>query len=285
MPPLTLAVCLHRERDLLERLLQHADGCHDDLVVVHDGPDEGGVRSLVEEHGGRFFERPRRFQQEPHWPFAWAQARHDWILRWDADEFPSNELRAWLEAFRSAAEPAPDVSAYSCIWPLWDGARARTRRWPRRLALFHRHRVRFFGMADQAPIPDGRVVPLDLVLHHQPALKSYGIRYTLTRPKVRRWHDEIARSLLGKPTDLPCWRWDDPRWPPKWEQVRRRPFLTALQRLLLSPLWNARETLECGEWPRPSVLVTFPLQHWMTCMSYIRARARARDSRGSDQPV
>lgn len=285
MPPLTLAVCLHRERDLLERLLQHAYGCHDDLVVVHDGPDEEDVRSLVEARGGRFFQRPRRFQQEPHWPFAWGQARHEWILRWDADEFPSGELRAWLEAFRSGPEPAPDVSAYSCIWPLWDGAQARTRRWPRRLALIHRHRVRFFGMADQAPIPDGRVVPLDLVLHHQPVLKSYGIRYTLTRPKVRRWHDEIARSLLGRPTDLPCWRWDDPRWPPKWEQVRRRPFLTALQRLVLSPLWNAREALECGEWPRPSSLVTFPLQHWMTCMSYIRARARARDSLGSGRPV
>jgi hypothetical protein len=284
VPPITLAVCLHRERDLLERLLRHAHGCYDDLVVVHDGPDDGGARNLVEEHGGRFFERPRRFQQEPHWPFAWEQAHHDWILRWDADEFPSDDLKAWLVDFHAAREPPADVSAYSCILPLWDGVRARTSRWPRRIALLHKGRVRYFGMADQGPIPDGRVVPLDLVLHHQPHRKCYGLRYTVARPKVRRWHEEIARSLLGRPTDLPCWRWEDPRWPPKWEQIRRRPVWTALHRLVMSPLWNAREALECGEWPRPSFLVFFPLQHWMTCMSYIGMRARAGASLDTSQP-
>ncbi|MFA6577427.1 MAG: hypothetical protein WCS84_18545, partial [Nocardioides sp.] len=269
-------VCLHKERDLLERLLARSAGCYDDLVVVHDGPDESDVRSLVEGCGGRFFERSRHFQQEPHWPFAWAQARHDWVLRWDADEFPSEALRAWLADFRSREEPPVDVSAYSCILPLWDGTRARTRKWPQRIALIHRERVRYFGMADQPPVPDGRTVSLDLVLHHQPKRKCYGIRYTVARPKVRRWHDEIGRALLGRPTDLPCWRWDDPEWPPKWEQIRRRPLWTALYRFVMSPLGNAREALQCGEWPRPSFLTFFPFQHWLTCMSYIRMRRRQR---------
>lgn len=272
MPPVTLAVCIHRERDLLDRLLRHAEGCYDDLVVVHDGPDEGDVRGLVEAHGGRFFERPRRYQQEPHWPFAWEQARHDWILRWDADEFPGAELKGWLAGFRTGSEPPPDVAAYSCILPLWDGRRARTRKWPRRIALLHRGRVRYFGMADQPPVPDGRTLALDLILHHQPKRKCYGIRYTVARPKVRRWHEEIGRALLGRPTDLPCWRWDDPEWPEKWEQIRRRPLGTALYRLVMSPIGNAREALQCGEWPWPSYLTFFPLQHWMTCMTYRRMR-------------
>ena len=57
VPQLSLVVCLYRERDMLARLLEQAAGCFDDLVVVHDGPDEEDVRSLVEAHGGRFFER------------------------------------------------------------------------------------------------------------------------------------------------------------------------------------------------------------------------------------
>src|SRR5262249_46038517 len=161
--------------------------------------------------------------------------------------------------FRQLPEPDADISGYTFIWPLWDGRRARTTRWPRRVALVHRQRVRFFGMADQGPIPDGHFEALDLVLHHQPSRKSDGIRYTISRPTSRRWHAEIARSLLGQPTDLPCWRWTDPAWPRKWEEIRRRPLITGLKRLLLSPLGNAREMLHHGELPRPSFLTFFPL--------------------------
>jgi hypothetical protein len=279
MPELSLVVCIHRQRELLQRLLHHAEGCFDELVVVHDGPDDSGVRSLVEDrYGGRFFERPRRFQQEPHWAFAWGQTRHDWILRWDADEFPDPALQEWLRAFRTQADPPEDVSGFTFIHPLWDGSRARTSRWPRRIALIDRRRVRHIGMADQAPIPDGRLVELDLVLHHQPPNATYGVRYTIANTKVRRWHEEIARSLLGKPTDLPCWRWDKPEWPDKWEQIRRRPLLTALARLVLSPLWNAREMIAYREPLRPSCLTTFPLQHWMTCLAYMRMR---RENKGA----
>jgi len=276
VPELSLVVCVHRERGLLKRLLERAEGCYDDLVVVHDGIDDSGVRSLVESRGGRFFERPRQFQQEPHWPFAWSQTRHDWILRWDADEFPGEELCAWLRNFRRVPEPDAGVSGYTCIWPLWDGRRARTANWPRRVCLVHRQRVRYFGMADQGPIPDNRFVELDLVLHHQPERPSYGIRYTIARPKVRRWHQEIARSLLGRPTDLPCWRWDDPNWPRRWEQIRRRPLTTALSRLLLSPFGNAREMIRYRELPRPSLLTSFPLQHLLTCLAYRRLLAGRR---------
>lgn len=285
MPKLTLAVCVYRQRDLLARLLSHSEGCYDDLVVIHDGPDDSDVRSLVEAHGGRFLVEPRRFQQEPHWPRAWREARHDWILRWDADEFPSEELADWLRNFRQQPEPDDSVSAYSCILPLWNGQQARTSRWPRRISILDRRKVRYFGMADQSPIPDGKVIELDLVLRHQPPAAAYGVSYTVRNPKVRIWHDEIARSLLGKPTDLPCWRWDDPAWPRKWEAIRRRPLLTALKRLFLSPYWNLREMLAYGERPRLSYLTFFPLQHWMTCMSYIRLRKeRARQAAPDGEP-
>jgi len=279
MPELSLVVCLYRERDMLQRQLDRAEGCYDDLVVVHDGPDDTDVRSFVESRGGRFFEQLRYYDAGPHYPFGWAQARHDWILRWDADEFPSDELREWLKAFRAQPEPPADVSGYTCILPLWDGKRARTSKWPRRVALVNRQRVRYFGMIHESPFADGRFVPLELVLHHQPTQKNYGIRYTVARRKVRRWQDESGRALLGKPTDLPCWRWDSPEWPKKWEQIRRRPLWTGLSRLVLSPIWNARDAIRCGEFPWPSFLTFFPLQHWLTCMSYIRMRRRERNAR------
>ncbi|MCC2113897.1 MAG: hypothetical protein KDJ16_17815 [Hyphomicrobiales bacterium] len=276
MPKVTLAVCIYREGDLLQRMLDHAQGCYDDLVVVHDGPDETGVRDIVEARGGRFFERPRAYQQEPHWPFAWGKAHHDWVLRWDADEFPSKGLCDWLREFRAGPEPAPQISGYTAIIPLWDGRRARTTRWPKRVVLINRQRVRYFGMADQSPIADGVFEPLELVLHHQPDRPSYGVRYTVLRPTSRRWQAGIARALLGKPTDLPCWRWDDPDWPKKWEQIRRHPIRTGLTRLFLSPIRNGRDMIRHGEVPSPSLLAFFPLQHWLTCWEFYKARRAAR---------
>jgi len=200
MPAITLVVCVHLQRDLLERLLRESQGCYDELIVLHDIPDAQDVRSVVEAAGGRFFERPPIFLQEPHWPFAWGQAKHDWILRLDADEFPGAELKQWLQEFRRAPEPPADISGYTCIWPMWDGRKAVTKNSPTgRLFLFHRQRVRFFGMCEQPPIPDGRCEALNLILHHQPPRKTYGFRNMLLRKQSRRGHEFITRCLLGKP--------------------------------------------------------------------------------------
>jgi hypothetical protein len=308
MPSVSLVVCVYKERDLLERLLQHAAGCYDDLVVVHDGSENapptvsrtpakpaainfnelkenaplpegyrqpdlpacaGSVQELVRRHGGRYYEGPRAFQQEPHWPFAWGQAKHDWILRLDADEFPSKELRGWLQKFRQSPEPPPEISGYTCIWPLWNGKRAVTQRWPTgRFFLFHRQRVRFFGLAEQTPMADGKCEPLPLVLHHQPRRKSYGVRNLVLRKQAYRWRQVIALSLLGRPTDLPCWRWTNDAWPESWEAIRQRPLRSALFRLIWFPLCNARMHWRYERKVIISDAINPGLHHFLICISY-----------------
>ena len=273
MPALSLVVCLHNEREFLQRLLQKSEGCYDDLVVVHDGPDEAGVRPVVEAAGGRFFERPLERQQERHWPFAWGQAKHDWILRLDADEFPSDELKAWLRQFRQAPAPAENVSAYACIWPLWNGSRAITTKWPDgHTYLFHRQRVRYFGMPEQGAIPDGRCESQDFILHHQPKRNSHGLRNILVRKQSYRWRASIARALLAKPTDLPCWRWESEAWPPEWEQIRRHPLRTALSRLTRGTFRGLR-----AQWRRekrffPEAAISGPVFHFLMCLKFWRLR-------------
>ncbi|HEV3392840.1 MAG TPA: hypothetical protein VG103_04950 [Chthoniobacterales bacterium] len=246
MPGISLVVCVSKEQDLLKRLLRDTADCYDDLVVVHDGPEaidqDTRVDQLVAEYGGRFFVRPRSFQQESHWPFAWKQARNAWILRLDADEVPSTELKNWLQAFCARPEPDKSTAGYTCIWPLWDGQRTVTKYWPNgRIFLFHKDRVRFFGMAEQVPIPDGKFEALQLILEHRPTRKSFGFSNLLLRKQAYHWRRVIAQSLLGKPTDLQCWRWTSEQWPEIWEEIRQRPFRTAFYRLMMWPLFNMRQ--------------------------------------------
>jgi hypothetical protein len=273
MPPLSIVVCVYQERELLIRLLQQATGCYDDLVVVHDGSDTTNVREMVVAAGGRFFERPREFQQEPHWPFAWGEAKYDWILRLDADEFPGEAMQAWLKNFRQSPEPTADICGYTCIWPMWDGQCEVTKKIsPGRIFLFHKQRVRFFGMVEQVPVADGHYQAIDFILHHQPKRKSYGLYNVLVRKQAYRWRERIATSLLGKPTDLPCWRWDDTAWPLGWEQIRQRPLWTAVKRLVKGTLQGLRDQWYLEKKLLPLAAMANPIHHSLICLKYWQLR-------------
>lgn len=275
MPAVSIVVCVHRQRNLLERLLRESRGCYDELIVEHDIPDVQDVRSVVEAAGGRFFERPPVFLQEPHWPFLWAQAKHDWILRLDADEFPSEEMKKWLKEFRSAPEPPAEISGYTCIWPLWNGQRAISKKWPGGHAfLFHKQRVRFFGMCEQGMIPDGRWESLDFILHHQPNRKSHNLYNMIVRKQSRDGRAFIAQTLLGKPTDLVCWRWNSETWPVQWEQVRRHPLQTAMNRLVMETFRGLR-----GQWRAerrffPIAAISAPIFHALMCLKCWQVRRK-----------
>ena len=348
MPRISLVVCLYKERDLLERLLQHAEGCYDGLVVVHDGPEwveagqcgmrdaacgdagsqanlefkiqdpeslaasqvfvpshrwpgmavdfslpeqaakaahfwnkktgppqAGSIHELVAKYGGRFFEGPRCWQQEPHWPFAWAQAKHNWILRLDADEFPSIRLREWLVNFRALPEPTFDISGYTCIWPLWNGHRATTSKWPAgRKFLFDRRRVRFFGMAEQVPIPDRIFSEQKIVLNHQPARKSYGVKNILFRKQAYRWRTLIALTLLETPLHLPRWNWTTPEWPPHWNYLISHPIECAFKRGLLGILRQFWHVLRIRGEILPSAFLGTGLHQTLMAFSFLKIKSR-----------
>ena len=276
MPAISLVVCVYCEGELLARLLAHAANCYDDLVVVHDGPDATGMKAMVEAAGGRFYEQPRACQQEPHWPFAWGQARHDWILRLDADEFPGDELKTWLQEFRHTPAQPEDVSGYTCIWPLWNGQRAVTCRWPAgRIFFFHKQRVRFWGMAETTPVPDSRFEPLGLVLHHEPLRISYGLRNILLREQAYRWRKLIAQSLLATPLQLACWRWTAADWPAPWSVIRRYPLRHAFKSLIWFSICQCKDMLRAGEWPRPAACLNPGLNHFLLGLAIWREQRRS----------
>ena len=279
MPKISLVVCLYREKDLLERLLKHVEGCYDDLVVVHDGaettalpasqtqqtsPEQlslsspqaprvamardysdlsrdstmppgyrfrsnlgatGTIQELVQQYKGSFYEGPRCFQQEPHWPFAWWASKYDWILRLDADEYPSDALRIWIQDFRRNQTSPINLSGFTAIWPLWDGkSDLLTHLPPCRPFLINRRKVSFLGMVEQGPIPDFPWQPCNLVLHHRPRRKSFGPGNLLFRKQAYSWRKCIASSLVRRPQNLPSWRYHSNTWPVHWEQIQQTPW-------------------------------------------------------------
>lgn len=276
MPKISLVVCVHKQRKFLERLIRESEGCYDELIVEHDIPDEENAREIVEAAGGRFFELKPIFLHEVHWPFLWGQAKHDWIFRMDSDEFPGVELRKWLQDFRRAPEPEPGISGYACNWPLWNGKKQVSRRWPTdHVFLFNKNRVRYFGMCEQGVVPEGKYISLDLTLHHQPVRSTYNLRNSLFRKQSTAGQTHIAKCLLGKPTDLPCWRWTDENWPREWEQIRSRPLKTAVKRLVMGTFRGLRSQWRVERRFFPFAAIGNPAYHVLMCLKYWRMRKKA----------
>jgi len=262
MPQVSLVVCVYQQGDLLERLLRNSHHWCDDIVIVHDGPDTTDVSQVAARHAARFFERPRCFTHEPQWPFSWEACRNDWILLFDADEFPSVELVEWLKQFQRGPEPAPDVSGFTCIWPLWDGRRAVTSGWPTgRIFMIDRRKVRYFGMGENRPEPEGHFQDIPLVLHHQPIRKSFGVGNVLFRGQAYRWRSAIAEALMGKPTDLPCWRWISPEWPDFWRQLIAHPLRHSVSSLLRFPFRQLRSMRTANQRPLVSACLNPAVHH------------------------
>lgn len=277
MPAISLVVCVHKQRKLLERLIHESQGCYDELVVEHDIPDTENIREIVEARGGRFFERTPIFLHEPHWPFLWGQATHNWIFRLDSDEFPGIDLRKWLQDFRNLPEPASEISGYACNWPLWNGKKQVSKKWPTgRVFLFNKNRVRYFGMCEQGIVPDGKYNPLDLILHHQPTRSTFSLHNAVFRKQSSNGQTHIAKCLLGKPTDLPCWRWTDPNWPPEWEQIRSKPLQTAARRLVMGTFRGLRDQWRTEKHFYPTAAIANPFYHVSMCLKFWRMRRRLK---------
>ena len=132
-------------------------------------------------------------------------------------------------------------------------------------------------MVEQTPVADGRFEPLDLILHHQPRRKSYGLANLLLRKQAYRWRARIAVSLLNEPADLACWRWENRPWPPIWQEIRIHPFRTALKRLTRDTLIALRDQWRDERRLFPTAAISGPIHHSLIALEYSRLRRlRAR---------
>ncbi len=123
-------------------------------------------------------------------------------------------------------------------------------------------------MAEAPVTPDGVFEAVDLTMHHQPNRKTYGLWNILVRKQAYRWRASIANALLGKPTDLPCWRWNDEVWPEHWEEIRKRPLTTGARRLMIEPLRNLRRQWRVDRRFYLDDALNGPVHHAMLCLKF-----------------
>ncbi len=93
-PTISAYVVARNEERLIARCLSSFADLVDEIIFVHDGECEDRTLEIAEEYGCRIYVRPLRGHADASKVFALSQARYDWILGVDADEFLSSGLRA-----------------------------------------------------------------------------------------------------------------------------------------------------------------------------------------------
>jgi glycosyltransferase involved in cell wall biosynthesis len=221
-----VSACLvaRNEAAVVERCLASFADVVDEIVFVHDGECEDATLEIAERYGCRVFVRPLVGHAEASTVFAFEQARGEWILSIDADEFLSEPLREQLPQLVLD----PGINGYELLWRMWDGQRYFTENGPYKLALFKRASVHLLGMIHGVEHVDPPIGRIELQLEHRPQYNNLALATVVT--KWRRWARLNAREFLMPFEELPKFNWHaSSDWP------RRRRILNRLAPLLFLP--------------------------------------------------
>jgi len=217
-PTISACVVARNEERLIGRCLASFADLVDEIVFVHDGECDDRTLAIAEEYGCRIFIQPFRGHADASKVFAFSQARHEWILGVDADEFLSTGLRAHLHELVSD----PSVNGYRLLWPFWDGRRyvsSPEKSW-HKLALYRRDCMHAVGNLHLTIDVDEPVIDVEHHLEHRPEYNNWTLRTTFT--KWRAWARVSAREYLSPYSDLPTFNWSGPtEWPPRRQLLNR----------------------------------------------------------------
>lgn len=211
---LAVSACLvvRNEEAVISRCLQTVVPVADETIVVHDGRCEDRTVEIAEEMGCRVFVRPYVGNPEYHTVFAYQQARGEWLLTLDADEFLSDEMAAVIPDLIEDREH----SGWEFRWPMWDGHRYFTRRGPYKLSLFRRADTSLVGHLQSSERVRGHIGRREETLHHQPLYNNF--TFQSARTKWNRWCQVQARELVEPFSELPKFNYQGPnRWP--WYRI------------------------------------------------------------------
>lgn len=115
MVKITACLVVYNEEQNIARCLESLRGAVDEIILVHDGGCQDRTLDIAYEYGVKIFIRPHMGMMEAHLVFALQQSTGDWVMRIDADEFLSPDLKINLRRLVVSAA-ASGISAYSFRW-------------------------------------------------------------------------------------------------------------------------------------------------------------------------
>ena len=193
---ISLVLIVYHEEKLLTRCLESVQGKVDEIIVLHDGACHDRTLEIARQYTDKVFVGEHTGYAELHHIEVLQHVTRSWLLKLDADEYLSTELRQKLR------DLTQDVStdAYAFIWPYWDGQRTITRDVPYKPALFRMSHIAAIEFTARNYSTTGVMKNVPFILEHRPEYNNY-TRQTFER-KWKNWIKIQARMTLDHENTL-----------------------------------------------------------------------------------
>lgn len=237
----TISACIvaYNEAGVITRCLDSIKDLVDEIIFVHDGECSDQTIEIVKRYTDKVFVRPHAGMMEAHLVFAYKQAKSDWILRIDADEFFD---QADIEKLKSIIDD--DISGISFRWEMWNGERVVDLKGSRKLCLFERNKMKFCGIPHGSEIVEGKILKSDIWLRHRPKYDNTAWRSFLK--KAKKWVP-VNASYFFDYSKIDCFNCGIESWTVNAENIKKHIFLSLVWRpikmflgQMKNGLWKSR---------------------------------------------
>jgi len=192
-PGISVCIIVYNSEKDIRNCLESIKDIADEILVVHDGKCNDKTIDICKEYTNKTFIKPHKGQCEFHQAFLYRKAKYSWILKIDADEFLSEDLRKNIKKLIKV----PSVDAYSFLWLFWDGKKYTTKNWSRKVCLYRKDKISYIGFPNWGePKILGTTVKSNLRLEHHPLMGNVPTLKIFINQGIRRCIVPQARATL-----------------------------------------------------------------------------------------
>ncbi len=183
---------VYNEEKVIERCLKSLVGVVDEIIVIHDGLCDDKTLEIAKKYTKKVRQLEHKGMGELYVIEAIQMAQFSWILRMDADEFLSDDLR---NNIRNLIKN-DSIDAYTFIWKIWNGKKYISEKFPFKKSFCRKENSYFIEFPGMELETRGVTKSTEYVLEHMPLYNNYTLR--MVQRKWRRWAKVHAEYYVFK---------------------------------------------------------------------------------------
>jgi glycosyltransferase involved in cell wall biosynthesis len=224
---ITAIMVVYHEEDIIREALKSIAGVVDEILILHDGPCSDKTLDIAREYTDAVYENTTNAGVPGMiLPQLFRRVKTPWILKIDADERLSDEMRDNIRKLVSR----DDAPGYTFIWPFVDSThRPLTKGWPRKMALYRKDKMSYFGFPHwDDPHIDGHIVDTPYIFHHHPRGGSLPTWKDFKKKTLGRYARLHAEYTLKPFDSFDSFQYTKTEFPPHFKIRLKYPLLSAI---------------------------------------------------------